>query len=215
MKCLINNLCVPFKSRIIIYRTLLLAMAILSSSSVVANENIQTESVIIFNTSCARCHEGECSGRMTFHLAKTAADQHIERHGGRLSKETNRQLYELLRYMKEECGFYPLSADLEKNRMWDSDMLNKLQSPSNQAYFIPLGLLEPGLYQLQLEGLEDSESYCIELINDEFDYFDKEKVNREGNKMSLQFQPDVLLDYYFRLTSNKPVNLKRMELIEK
>ena len=92
-------------------------------------------------------------------------------------------------------------------------MLDKLRPPSNQAYFLPLGLLEPGLYQLLLEGLNDNSDYCIEIINNEFDYFDKKKVNGESGKMSLQFQADVRSEYYLRITSRKPISLSRIELL--
>lgn len=175
---------------------------------------MQIESVIIFNTSCARCHEGECSGRMTFHLPKSASDQHIRRHGGELSIETNRQLFELMRYMKEECSFYPLSIGLAQHRVWGSDMLGTLQTSSNQAYFVPLGLLEPGIYQLLLEGLSDNADYCIEIVNNEFEYFDKEKVNWGREIMGLQFHADVRSEYYLRITSNKPVSLKSIEFVK-
>ena len=149
----------------------------------------------------------------TFHLPKQAADQHIRRYGGDLSKDSIRQLTELLRHMKVECGFYPLSVGLAQDRIWGSDMLDKLRPPSNQAYFLPLGLLEPGLYQLLLEGLNDNSDYCIEIINNEFDYFDKKKVNGESGKMSLQFQADVHSEYYLRITSRKPISLSRIELL--
>ncbi len=194
-------------------RSIILAIFITSSSFVLAADNIQNESVIIFNTSCTRCHEGECSGRMTFHLPKSAADQHIHRHGGELSLETTQQLFDLLRYMKEECSFYPFPVSLAKDRIWDSNELGKLQHPSDLAYFLPLGLLEPGVYELQLEGLDDNASYCTEIINNEFDYYDIEKLNCGGETTSLQFQADICEEYYLRLSSRKPVSLKRIELI--
>ena len=58
----------------------------------IATENIQIQSAVEFNTECARCHEGECTGRMTFRLPPTAAYQHIRRHGGDLSEEKIHQL---------------------------------------------------------------------------------------------------------------------------
>lgn len=198
--------------RKIINFTTLLVIVITSPSSALATDNIQIKSATIFNTACTRCHEGECSGRMAFHLPKDATDKHIRRHGGELSIETTRQLFELLRYMKEECRFYPLSIDLAQDRIWGIDNLDKLRSPSNKAYFVPLGLLDPGLYQLLLEGLNDETNYCIEIINDEFDYFDKKKVNVESEQMSLNFQADNRSKYYLRITSRKPVSLKRIEL---
>ncbi|MCP4125742.1 MAG: hypothetical protein GY753_01605 [Gammaproteobacteria bacterium] len=197
----------------IIYHTIILAIFIILPSFVVATENIQIKSVVIFNTSCARCHEGECSGRMTFHLPKTEADQHIRRHGGKFSMETNRQLYELLRYMKEECSFYPLSVSLAQDRIWGSEKLSTFRSSSNKAYFVPLGRLEPGLYKLLLEGLDDSSKYCIEIVNSDFDCFDEKRVSGESEKTSLQFQADVHSEYYLRILSKKPINLKRIELL--
>jgi hypothetical protein len=150
---------------------------------------------------------------MTFHLPKSAADQHIRRHGGEISIETTRQLFELLRYMKEECGFYPLSVGLAQDRVWGRDKLDKLRSPSNKAYFVHLGRLEPGLYQLLLEGLSDNSNNCTEIINSEFDYFDLKKVDGEDEKMSLQFRADERSEYYFRITSKKPISIKRIELL--
>jgi len=192
---------------------MLLAMVIASTSFVFAADTIQTESVIVFNTACARCHEGECSGRMTFNLPKSATNQHIRRHGGELADESVRQLFEVLRYMKEECGFYPLSMDLAKDKVWGNNLLAKLRSPSNQAYFVPLGFLEPGSYRLMMTGLAPDTNYCIEIINSEFDYFDNKRVNGDGEETSLIFQADVRSEYFLRISAREPVSLKKIELL--
>lgn len=201
-------------SRIMTWATILLAILIISPSFVFATDDIQIRSAIIFNTSCARCHEGECSGRMTFHLPKRSAEQHIHRHGGELSKETSEQLFELLRYMKEECRFYPFSVGLAQDQMWDSDMLSKFRSPSSQAYFLPLGFLVPGLYELQLEGINDKANTCIEIINNEFDYFDKNNINWDNGKVTLQFHADERSEYFLRISNKKPIRLNNIKLIE-
>ena len=199
--------------REIINYIILVAIVITLPSPALATDSIQIESAIMFNTSCAQCHEGECSGRMTFHLPKSAADQHIHRHGGELSKKSIRELFELLRYMKEECSFYPLSVALSQDRIWGSDKLSKLRSPSNKAYFVPLGYLELGLYQLLIEGLNDNANYCIEIINGEFDYLVEKTLNGESEKLSLQFQADERSNYYLRIKSRKPISLKRIEIL--
>jgi cytochrome c553 len=81
-------------------------LALLTAPATVGDEGQATvESTVLFNTNCARCHEGECSGRMSFHLPREEADQHIRRHGGELPEAQVRELYDLLRYMKEECAF--------------------------------------------------------------------------------------------------------------
>ncbi|WP_146066779.1 hypothetical protein [Candidatus Venteria ishoeyi] len=146
-------------------------------------------------------------------MPKSATDQHIRRHGSELSKKMIQELFELLRYMKEECSFYPLSVALSQDRIWGSDKLSKLRSPSNNAYFVPLGYLELGLYQLLLEGLGDNANYCIEIINGEFEYFVEKTVNRESEKLSLQFQADERSNYYLRIKSKKPISLKRIEML--
>ena len=99
------------------HKTLLASMLLLPSL-VFAADNISIESTVIFNTTCARCHEGECSGRMSFHLPEDAANQHIRRHGGDLSAERIQQLFRLLRYMKEECSFYPIPLALVNDQIW-------------------------------------------------------------------------------------------------
>ena len=197
--------------RIIKYK-ILIAVIITSPSLVMASDNIQIESNVIFNTSCARCHEGECSGRLSFHLPKSAADQHIRRHGGELSLETTRQLFELLRYMKEECGFYPFSLTLIEDRIWNSDTLAKFRSLSNKAYFIPLGHMEPGLYQLLFEGLNDISNICVEIINDEFDFIEKESINGKAEQQRLQFHVDERSEHFLRITATFPIRLNRIEL---
>lgn len=129
-----------------------------------------------------------------------------------MPSETVLQLYELLRYMKEECQFYPITSGFERDGIWDSDELNKLKSPSNQAYFVYLGILETGLYQLSLEGIDAHAESCIEVIDDEFDYYEKEQIQATQGKMVLQFYADKRSAYYLRITTRRPVALTRIEL---
>ena len=196
-----------------IKRQALFAAAIVSPLLAFASDNIRIESAVIFNTSCARCHEGQCSGRLSFHLPKDATDQHIRRYGGELSLETTRQLFELLRYMKEECSFYPFSLALAEDRVWDSDTLTKLQAPSKQAYFMPLGYLDPGLYQLLFEGLNVNIDACIEIIDREFNFIGKDDVDREDENKKTVFQANERSEYFLRITAREPISLTRVELV--
>ena len=190
----------------------LIATLFVLPALVCASDNIPFGSSVIFNTTCARCHEGECSGRMSFHLPEEAANQHIRRHGGDLSAENIRQLFKLLRYMKEECSFYPLPLALMNDQTWGREMLNKFQSPSRQAYFMPLGLLESGVYQLLFEEFNTTNS-CVEIINDEFDFIDKESLNGGHGEKKLQFHVEERAKYFLRLTAQKPMNIKKIELL--
>jgi len=184
----------------------------LSATAGTCAEDIQVESKIIFNTACARCHEGECSGRMSFHLPKSAADQHILHHGGELPPERIGQLFELLRYMKEECSFYPMASAYEQDGIWDSDELTQLRSPARQAYFVFLGDLEAGSYRLSVQGENDNPEYCIEVVNSEFDYYEKQQVSAKADKAVLQFSADKSSGYYLRVTAGEPLVLHKLEL---
>lgn len=164
----------------------LIAPLFVLPASVCAYDNIPFGPSAIFNTTCARCHEGECSGRMSFHLPEKAANQHIRRHGGELSPENIRQLFKLLRYMKEECSFYPTTFALMNDQTWEREMLNKFRSPSKQAYFMPLGLLEPGVYQLIFKEFNTTNS-CVEIINDEFDFIDNESLTGGHGEKNCNF----------------------------
>ncbi|MBE9527166.1 MAG: hypothetical protein IME94_09360 [Proteobacteria bacterium] len=178
-----------------------------------ASDKIPIETATIFNTLCAQCHEGECSGRMSFHLPKKSADQHIHRHGGELSQAKVGQLFELLRYMKEECSFYPFELALVKDRVWGSDTLAKLHSPSNLFYFMHLGLLEPGSYQLLFTEANNNFNFCIEVINKEFDFIDCENINGTHNQKKQEFQVTERSKYFLRIKARKPINLIRLELL--
>ncbi len=178
---------------------------------VFASDNISIGSTVIFNTACARCHEGECSGRMSFHLPKDAENQHIIRHGGALSQQQILQLSKLLRYMKEECSFYPLPFALIKDKIWEFEMLKKFHSPSQQAYFIHLGILEPGSYNLWFEELNGTK-FCIDIISEEFDFTDIDSLYGENGIKRLKFYIENRSEYFLRLTAQKPILLNKLEL---
>jgi len=105
--------------------TLALALPAIAQPAAV----VSPKSVVLFNTECARCHEGECSGRMTFHLPREAADTHIRRFGGEVSTERLGELFGLLRHMKESCAFHPLPLPLVRDGHWDGKILAGLRSP--------------------------------------------------------------------------------------
>jgi hypothetical protein len=178
-----------------------------------ASDGIPIESVVAFNTQCARCHEGECSGRMSFHLAEGAADEHIRRHGGALPLETVRDLGELLRYMKEQCAFYPLPLALATDRRWDRDTLDRLRDPEETAYFLPLGRLGPGLHRLWIEGLNPGVRTCAELIAADFELVGHEDLAQHAERLVLRFQVDVSAELFLRIRAQGPITLTRVELI--
>ena len=63
----------------------LVGLLLLISPSFAVEDKAFTESVVIFNTICAKCHEAECSGRLSFDEAFETSSSHILRHFGRAS----------------------------------------------------------------------------------------------------------------------------------
>ena len=58
----------------------LVAFCLFTGSVLGAEDEAFTESVVIFNTICAKCHEAECSGRLSFDEAFEKSTGHILRH---------------------------------------------------------------------------------------------------------------------------------------
>jgi hypothetical protein len=173
------------------------------------------ESTVLFNTDCARCHEGECSGRLSFHLPPEAADQHIRRHGGDLPDMQVRELFELLRHMKEACAFYPLPFALARDGPWGPETLRRLRSPSGETYFVPLGSLIPGGHRVLLQGPGPTARPCVELIDGDFDYLDAMiDLDPEVDGWQLRFRTDTAGELFLRVKTPGPTGLTRVEIVD-
>ena len=102
-----------------------------------------TLSVLRFNTVCANCHEGQCSGRLSFSLGPEATFSHIRRFAGEADAILVRQLQALLEYMKQECAYAPLPVP-DMQGLLGREILDAYRDPENGNYFMPLGKLERG-----------------------------------------------------------------------
>ena len=113
-------------------------------------EDISRTTVVRFNTVCANCHEGECSGRLSFSSGPEAAQNHVRRYLGTASAEDIETFFALLKYTKEKCAPYPIDAAFPANRRWEGDALAGWHNPAEGGYYVPLGILEPGKYRLRM-----------------------------------------------------------------
>lgn len=111
---------------------------------------IPPATVIRFNTVCANCHEGECSGRLSFQSGAAAATNHIRRYLGASSERETLDLFALLKYTKEECRHYPLKPAASANGRWAAEDLAYWRNRAEGGYFVPLGNLKAGKYSLHL-----------------------------------------------------------------
>ena len=126
--------------------TLLALLFSLSASA----EEIPRLTLVRFNTVCATCHEGECSGRLSFDSGATAALGHMQRHLGKIGEVEARDLFGLIKYTKEHCAHYPVIANIPANGVWTSADLAAWRNLQAGAYFVALGSLPAGNYRLRL-----------------------------------------------------------------
>lgn len=178
----------------------------LSSSPKVENSSIKTS--VIFNTLCAKCHEGECSGRLSFDTGSKAASSHIKRYAGdtNISKGETEEFFSLLNYMKTECALW-----MPDNGKWKPENLSHFALPSAKGYFIPLGLLKEGTYHIEIK-LKDDIHFRVEVLSDHFDHFFDRSICPNGKKETLQFTIDKAVNIFLRMQSRKPLRIIDLNL---
>lgn len=109
------------------------------------------ETIVQFHTVCSSCHEGQCSGRLSFDSGPAAARSHIERYLGTTTDGQAAALFAMLQHVKETCAHYPSVPIRPATGAWEAAELAPWRNAPAGAYFIPLGPLTAGRRQLQLE----------------------------------------------------------------
>ncbi len=173
----------------------------LSSAQKVEKSSIKTS--VIFNTLCAKCHEGECSGRLSFDTGSKAASNHIKRYAGdvNISKSETEEFFSLLNYMKIECALW-----MPDNRKWKPENLSHFALPSAKGYFIPLGLLKEGKYRMEIK-LKDDIHFRVEVLSDHFEHFLDISACPDGKKETFQFSIKESVNTFLRIQSRIPLQI--------
>ncbi len=171
-------------------------------------QNITLKSAVTFNTLCAKCHEGQCSGRLTFDTGSEATSNHIKRYSDdvNISKHEIKEFFTLLNYMKKECLLF-MPDNIKQNKR----NLLSFGTTSYKKYFIPLGVLKKGVYTLFLETKDDSR-FRIEVISSQFDSYLDRSVCSSSKEKQFDFTLDEKTEYFLRIHSKKALYLKGMEL---
>ena len=169
-----------------------------------------TLSILRFNTVCAHCHEGECSGRLSFSLGPEAAFSHIRRFAGDVDGTFVRQLQALLEHMKQECEYAPMPA-LDVQGPLQREILDAYQDPATGNYFMPLGKLEPGTYRLTLH-LEAPVSLRVEVLNRWFEFLVDECYGCNRTVFTAMLEVDEASNHYLRLRSPTALRLEALRL---
>jgi hypothetical protein len=165
--------------------------------------------VVQFNTMCSNCHEGECSGRMTFDSGSAAARGHIERHLGRPASETHiAALFAMLRHVKETCRHYPAVPIRPAAGSWHSAELEPWHNPQAGAYFIPLGKLPSGRQQIHLvfDGPADGHA---RIDTDRMDIVADERLCHD-NTRTIELDAAGDIEHFLHMKSGKAM-LRRID----
>lgn len=183
------------------------------SPAVRAQDEAFTESVVIFNTVCARCHEAQCSGRLAFESRYEAAVRHIVRHyaGAEDKVWLQKELFAILDYMKQHCAYYPIDAPIPPRRVWGTEVLERFGNLLEHDYFVPLGPFTPGEYRLRLE-LDKPVRINVHLVDESFEMVIDECVQPDGNGLSLPFTVERPGQLYFRLYTDTATPLRYLAI---
>lgn len=173
---------------------------------------ISAASSVRFNIVCARCHEGECSGRLSFDQGRKMAELHIERYAGKVSPLTRQELYALLEYMKLECRYYPSDVAVPANRKWEAGMLQKLHDEAESAYFIPLGRLAAGSYRADLR-FDRETGASAELVSARFEIAAFPEVKTTEKAASIVLRANSEGEYHLRLLVARPASLLHLGVV--
>ena len=149
---------------------LLFSCACLTTTlSVVGSASAETPAATLrFSTACSGCHEGECSGRVTFSQRPEATYTHIRQHAGPTDDALAQELHGVLKRMKRDCSYPPLPVPDIEQPLAGTD-INPYLDPWTGHYFVPLGSLDPGRYRFSLVFAQPGD-VRIELVDADFDF---------------------------------------------
>jgi hypothetical protein len=178
----------------------------LLSAQKVEKSSIKTS--VIFNTLCAKCHEGECSGRLSFDTGSKAASRHIRRYAGdsNISKSETEEFFSLLNFMKKACALW-----MPYDGKWKAKSISRFALPTSKGYFIPLGILKEGKYHIEIK-LKEEIHFRVEVLSDHFEHFLDISASPDGKKQILQFTIEKSVNTFLRIQSRIPLRIIDLNL---
>lgn len=187
----------------------LVLVGLVSSFPVLAEDQFSREAVLRFNTVCAHCHEGQCSGRLSFALGPEATYNHIRRFTGDVPDAQALELNEVLGYMKRHCAYAPL-APVAKTALSGGELQGFRDSFSGN-YFLPLGRLHVGDYELYLE-LAKPQAIRVEIIADDFEPLVDECRGPAADGVEIRVRLEERTSLFLRVRSPNGLLLEQIRL---
>lgn len=187
---------------------LMFLLFLISPSYALKTHRITLKSAVVFNTLCAKCHEGQCSGRLSFDNGSKAASNHIARYTEDKSITENelKEYFTLLNYMKKECLLF-----MPDSISYTMDTISNFAVSGYKRYFIPLGKLDKGAYLLHIQ-IEENIHFDFEIISNQFDSYLRQSFCPDIKKNIFEFIVDENIEYFLRVNSKKPLHFKNLEI---
>jgi hypothetical protein len=200
-----------------IVRSLLTAVAasgamVAAAQAPATGEDVSLPSFVRFNIVCLKCHEAQCSGRLSLDSAAGSAKSHVLRYTGRLMDTEVEELFIMLKYMKEQCGYYPMLG-LPGGGRWTADEAARLRGEDERSYFVPLGTLAAHDYSLRLR-FESDTSGSVRITSAAFDEVVNDVVRTQQGRAVVRVRPPLAAAHYLYLTLDGPARLLELELAE-
>ena len=164
--------------------------------------------VVRFNTVCANCHEGECSGRLSFNSGASAARGHMQRYLGNIAEAEVETLFALLRQLKEQCRQAPVDVTPPPDGCWSAEVLRPWRNVQQGGYFIPLGTLSAGRHEARITFVTAGQGR-LKITNERFDLVAEEFLGPEET-LALNFVAQHGAHF---LTVTGPVEIGELQLL--
>jgi hypothetical protein len=161
------------------------------------------ETVVRFHTVCNNCHEGQCSGRLSFDSGAAAAHSHVERYVGKASDVRVAALFAMLRHVKETCSHYPAVPIRPATGTWEAAELAPWRNAVAGAWFIPLGTLTAGRRQLRLE-FDGATEGSARIDDDRMETVADERLCGDTAK-TVEFDASANVPYYLHLKAGSRI----------
>lgn len=162
--------------------------------------------IVLFDSVCLTCHEGECSGRMALRTERNSEglSGHVAAYAGKQDDSVVSWLKTLMVRLKTECRLPPPPIALPADGVWNARSLSQLTLGDGKRMFIPLGRLEPGRQSITLR-LDESKRLRLQVVADSFDIVldEEQSIGPTGNRIHWQVEDTGA--YFLRIISREPI----------
>jgi hypothetical protein len=174
-------------------------------------QDASLEAFVRFNTVCASCHEGQCSGRLSLDWEADGVESHVRRYAPAIPDAQVRELCALLASMKQECRLPPFPVAPPADRRWSGELLGRFSLPSRTHWFLPLGRVGAGRWTLGLAGVSAS-AVRVEIVDESFELLADDSVGFGAAPAAVAFAVEEASTLHARITAREPVDLREVAL---